>query len=100
WALISRVASTKASTKSLSSCRDNFCGKLLTSREDCAKVVSSRDDREFKLRVVNMASNRVEDRLLTVADVAEYLGLSVGTVYNKVSRGEIPHVKIGRTLRF
>jgi len=47
-----------------------------------------------------MTSNRVEDRLLTVADVAEYLGLSVGTVYNKVSRGEIPHVKLGRAVRF
>lgn len=72
----------------------------MTSREGCAKVVSSRDDREPKLRVVNMTSNRVEDRLLTVADVAEYLGLSVGTVYNKVSRGEIPHVKLGRAVRF
>lgn len=47
-----------------------------------------------------MASNRVEDRLLTVADVAEYLGLSVGTIYNKVSAGEIPHIRLGRTLRF
>ena len=32
--------------------------------------------------------------------VAEYLGIAVGTVYNKVSRGEIPFFKVGRAVRF
>lgn len=40
------------------------------------------------------------DRLLTVEEVAEMLGYSAGTVYNKVSRKEIPVVRMGRTIRF
>lgn len=47
-----------------------------------------------------MAINAVEDRLLTVQEAADYLRFAVQTVYNKVNRGEIPCVKIGRTLRF
>lgn len=40
------------------------------------------------------------DRLLRPKEAGHYLGLSEGTVRNKVSRGEIPHTKLGRTLRF
>lgn len=47
-----------------------------------------------------MASNGIEDRLLTPEDTATYLGYKVGTVYNKAYRGEIPCVKLGHTLRF
>lgn len=56
--------------------------------------------REPKLRVVNMPSNAVDDRLLSVEEVAAYLNLAVGTIYNRVSRNEIPHVKLGRSVRF
>lgn len=47
-----------------------------------------------------MAGKPFDDRLLTVAELAEYLGLAQGTIYNKVCRGEIPHVKLGRAVRF
>jgi excisionase family DNA binding protein len=46
-----------------------------------------------------MASN-IEKRMMTVYDVADLLGLHRVTVYEKVSRGEIPHVRIGRAIRF
>ena len=38
--------------------------------------------------------------LLTVQEAADYLGYAKGTIYQKVSKGEIPHVKLGRAVRF
>lgn len=46
-----------------------------------------------------MTSNK-NDPLLTVDGAAEYLGYKPNTIRNKVSLGEIPATKIGRTLRF
>lgn len=41
-----------------------------------------------------------DDRLLTADEVAAFLGYAVQTIYNKVSRDEIPYIKLGRALRF
>lgn len=46
-----------------------------------------------------MSSNK-EARLLTVDEVAALLGFHRQTVYEKVASGEIPHIRIGRTVRF
>jgi excisionase family DNA binding protein len=40
------------------------------------------------------------DRLLKPADAAEYLGLTLATIYTKASRRQLPAVKVGRSLRF
>jgi excisionase family DNA binding protein len=40
------------------------------------------------------------NRLLKAAEAAEYLGFVEGTVRNMVSAGTIPHLKVGRALRF
>ena len=37
---------------------------------------------------------------MTVDDLADYLRLAHGTIYNKVHRREIPFLKIGRSIRF
>lgn len=42
----------------------------------------------------------MEKRLITARELAEYLGSSVGGVYQRVARREIPYVKIGGSLRF
>jgi excisionase family DNA binding protein len=47
-----------------------------------------------------MTGNATEDRLLTPRQLSAYIGLEVGTIYNRVSRGEIPYEKAGRLLRF
>ena len=39
-------------------------------------------------------------RLLNVKETARYLGLEVDTVYKKARLRELPHVKVGRALRF
>lgn len=44
--------------------------------------------------MVNMDVNAFEERLLTVDEVARYLGYTPGTVRNKVSAGEIPYEKL------
>ena len=41
-----------------------------------------------------------DKRIWRIIDVADYLQLSVKTVYNKTSRGEIPHIKKGKVLYF
>ena len=40
------------------------------------------------------------DRLLTAGEVAERLQLTTGFVYALVRRGEIPHLRFGRAVRF
>lgn len=47
-----------------------------------------------------MDSNETPERLLTAAEVAAWLGLSIGTIRNKASRKEIPHEKVGGSVRF
>ena len=48
-----------------------------------------------------MRSNEtVGRRLLNVREAARYLGLEVDTVYKKARLRELPHVKVGRALRF
>jgi excisionase family DNA binding protein len=41
-----------------------------------------------------------EDKLLTVEEAAKFLNLKVPTIYSKVSRGELPHSKVGKRLYF
>jgi excisionase family DNA binding protein len=42
----------------------------------------------------------MEKRLLRVEEVAEFLKVSVNTIYGWVYQKRIPHKKIGRLLRF
>lgn len=48
-----------------------------------------------------MADNKVErDPLMTADQAAEYLQLGEQTIRNMASAGDLPKVKIGRSLRF
>ncbi|WP_347839990.1 helix-turn-helix domain-containing protein [uncultured Draconibacterium sp.] len=42
----------------------------------------------------------LEEQLLTVQEAADFLNLSVPTIYGKVSRGELPVMKRGKKLHF
>ena len=42
----------------------------------------------------------IEQRYLSVADAAKYLGLSPKTIYSWAERGMIPAYKVGRVWRF
>lgn len=42
----------------------------------------------------------VPERYLTAQEAATYLGYAIGTLYNKCTDGEIPHRRLGRSLRF
>jgi len=42
----------------------------------------------------------VGERLIRPAEVAEYLSVSIFHVYRMAREGELPHVKIGRAVRF
>jgi excisionase family DNA binding protein len=42
----------------------------------------------------------LEDRLLTADEVAELLRLPVSTIYDLARTGRLPHLRIGRALRF
>ena len=43
---------------------------------------------------------RTVTRIMTVDEVARYLGVVPDTVYRKARRGEIPAVKMGKIWRF
>ena len=40
------------------------------------------------------------DRLLTAPQVAEIIGMRTGFVYALTRRGEIPHLRFGRSVRY
>lgn len=42
----------------------------------------------------------MEKRFLTVKECAEYLNISVHYLYRKVELKQIPHVRLGRAIRF
>lgn len=44
--------------------------------------------------------SKIEKRLLNIHEAAEYLGLTVGTMYVWVSQRKIPYVKVGRLTKF
>ena len=41
-----------------------------------------------------------QEKLLTIKEAAEFLNLSVATMYSKVSKGELPVMKRGKRLYF
>lgn len=42
----------------------------------------------------------VKERLMTAGEVASYLSCSLSTVRRLVARGEIPHYRLGKMVRF
>ena len=61
------------------------------------------DVNEIKHLLLNLSiDNPVEkeDKLLTIQQAAEFLTLSVPTIYSKVSRAELPVMKRGKRLYF
>ena len=46
------------------------------------------------------ANSEASPRLLTAVEMAEMLAVPVSWIYGKTSSGEIPHVKVGRYVRF
>lgn len=44
-------------------------------------------------------STQAPKRALTVAVVARRLNLSERTLYRAIRRGEIPHIRVGRSIR-
>jgi len=47
-----------------------------------------------------MKSELHAERLLNVAQIASFLQVPQSWVYGKVASGEIPHVRVGRYVRF
>lgn len=47
-----------------------------------------------------MNSQQKPERLMTLEEVAEYLRLSIHTVYKMAQRGRIPALKAGKKWRF
>jgi excisionase family DNA binding protein len=51
-------------------------------------------------RSAGVQADALEDHLLTAADVAKYLQCSRQAVYLWVELGRLPHLKLGRLVRF
>ena len=43
---------------------------------------------------------RAENRPMNIPEAAHYLGTTPATLYTKIWRGEIPFIKLGRSVRF
>lgn len=57
---------------------------------------------EVKKHLPKPANTETEpkEKLLSVKETAEFLGLSTATIYSNVSRGTLPHMKRGNRLYF
>jgi excisionase family DNA binding protein len=63
------------------------------------------DDIEKNLKTssskkTNDEKGDIDDKILSVIEVAELLGLAKATIYTKVNRKELPHMKRGKNLYF
>lgn len=57
-------------------------------------------DKELREKLWMKDENGEEYRLLTVPEVAKFMGVSRYHVYNLASEGRMPVIRIGRSLRF
>ena len=62
---------------------------------------------ELKVKIDNITvllksskPDEQQNNLLTIEEAAKFLNLSISTVYSKVSKGELPHMKKGKRLYF
>jgi excisionase family DNA binding protein len=53
---------------------------------------------QTKTRDADSAPDR--DRFLTAEEVADFLQVNTSWVYDRARRGDIPHVRLGRYVRF
>jgi excisionase family DNA binding protein len=52
------------------------------------------------MKKLNNEKGDIEDKVLSVVEVSKLLGLAKSTIYSKVSRRELPHMKRGKILYF
>lgn len=63
------------------------------------KLLDKMDHIESLLKSIG-PRQKTEDQLFSVSEAAQFLNLSVATLYSKVSRNEIPVFKKGKRLYF
>jgi len=42
----------------------------------------------------------MKERLMTIDELSKYLSIPKGSLYNMVNEGKIPHLKVGKRVRF
>jgi excisionase family DNA binding protein len=47
-----------------------------------------------------LSDTRIEPRYMSVAQAAQFLGLSEAALRNRVARGQVPFLRDGRSIRF
>ena len=46
------------------------------------------------------STNRIQRRLISIQETSDYTGIPVSTLYKWVGQRKIPHVKMGRLVKF
>ena len=73
---------------------ERFTGMDYNNKKSVYKKVDNFEELSTRL------SELFDKRIWRISDVALFLQCSVRTIYNKTSKGEIPHIKKGNTLYF
>ena len=58
------------------------------------------DKQERKREIANVLRERGLARLLTVDEAAGMMGVSICTIYRWAEANTVPHLRLGRTIRF
>ncbi len=67
---------------------------------DLETIIQKCVDNAINANSLNPNQNQVNSELITIKQAAEFLSLSVPTIYSKVSKGELPFMKVSKRLYF
>jgi len=81
---------------------NNYINMLKLNFDSLPQVVQELNEKIDHITKLLESPKQVENpnQLLTVQDAANFLNLSVSTIYNKVNKRELPAMKKGRRLYF
>ena len=67
---------------------------------DLESIIQKCVDNAISANSVNQDQNQSDSEPITIKQAAEFLSLSVPTIYSKVSKGELPFMKVSKRLYF
>ena len=67
---------------------------------DLESLIQKCVDNAISSNSVNQDQHQSKSELITIKQAAEFLSLSVPTIYSKVSKGELPFMKVSKRLYF
>lgn len=73
---------------------------LLYLVEWCANIITKKGNFKYLYTTKNEEVTELDKTIMSVKDLADFLGLSTDIIYREVRCGKIPHARLGSTILF